>query len=172
MIEKMIIRDEQINDIDVIKEINDLAFKSDAEGQLIDRLRGEKIDLISLVAEENAQVLGHILFSPASIHDKEKSTKIIGLAPMAVHPSFQRKGIGSALIKEGLNRCIKKGYGAIVVLGHPEYYPKFGFVPSVKYNISSEYDVPEEVFMILELRKDFLKGISGKAKYHPAFNEM
>ncbi len=87
----MIIRDEQINDIDVIKEINDLAFKGDAEGKLIDRLRGEKIELISLVAEENAQVLGHILFSPASIHDKEKSTEIIGLAPMAVHPSLSKK---------------------------------------------------------------------------------
>jgi len=168
----MIIRDEHINDINVIRENNNLAFKGEAEGKLIDRLRRENIDLISLVAEESGQVVGHILFSPASIHDKGKSTEIVGLAPMAVHPSFQKKGIGSVLIKEGLSRCIKKGYGAIVVLGHPEYYPKFGFVPSVKYNISCEYDVPEEVFMILELRKDFLKGISGIAKYHPAFNEM
>ena len=168
----MKIRAEQIRDIDIIREINDLAFKSDAEGKLIDRLRGENIDLISLVAEENDKVLGHILFSPASILDKGKSIEIMGLAPMAVLPTHQRKGIGSALIKEGLNRCIKIGYGAIIVLGHPEYYPKFGFVPSTKYNISCEYNVPEEVFMILELRKDFLKGISGIAKYHPVFNEM
>ncbi len=168
----MIIRDECQNDFDKIGYINRMAFRGEEEGKLINKLRGEGVGLISLVAEERNNLMGHILFSPASIKAKEKSIEIAALGPMAVLPSFQRQGIGSALIHEGINRCIKAGYGAIAVLGHPEYYPKFGFIPSVKYGISCEYDVPEEVFMILELKKGSLHGIKGVVKYHKAFDEV
>ncbi len=168
----MNIRDEIQNDYEKIREVNELSFLGEEEGKLINKLREKGVDLISLIAEDGTNLIGHILFCPAVIKTKEKSIDIAALGPMAVLPSYQRKGIGSALIKEGISRCIKAGYGAVAVLGHPELYPKFGFSPSVKYGITCEYDVPEEVFMILELHNDFLNGIKGMVKYHAAFNEM
>ena len=93
----------------------------------------------------------------------------MGLAPMAVAPKHQRKGIGSALVRAGLDQCAQLGFGAVVVLGHPAYYPRFGFLSSTRYGIGCEYDVPEEVFMAVELQDGFLRGASGKVKYHAAF---
>ena len=83
---------------------------------------------------------------------------------------MQNKGIGSLLVKAGIQQCISEGYDVIVVLGHPNYYPKFGFVPSVNYGIKSEYEVPEDVFMVLELKENALKGKQGTVKYHEAFS--
>lgn len=97
---------------------------------------------------------------------------ILGLAPMAVAPSHQRQGIGSALVRAGLERCRALGSGAVVVLGHPAYYPRFGFSPSVHFGIRSEYEVPEEAFMVLELQPGFLRGISGTVQYHAAFAKV
>lgn len=168
----MNIRDEDQFDFKGIWDINKLAFQGEEEGKLINKLREEDVDLISLVAEDGLNLVGHILISPAIIKSEDKSIEIAALGPMAVLPTYQRKGIGSELIKEGIRRCIKAGYVAIAVLGHPEYYPKFGFLPSVKYGITCEYEVPEEVFMILELHKSFLNEITGVVKYHPAFNEI
>ena len=91
---------------------------------------------------------------------------------MAVAPEHQCKGIGSALVRAGLEQCKKLGCGAVVVLGHPEYYPRFGFTPSACYGISCEYDVPEDVLMIIELQPGFLDGVSGKVIYHSAFSSV
>ena len=91
---------------------------------------------------------------------------------MAVLPKYQRTGIGSKLVKTGIQRCMSEGYEAVVVLGHPDYYPKFGFVPSVRYGIKSEYQVPDEAFMILELKKDVLKGKQGTIKYQKVFRNI
>ena len=96
----------------------------------------------------------------------------MGLAPMAVLPNWQNKGVGTHLANEGLKACEKAGYGAVVVLGHPDYYPRFGFVPSVNFGINSEYDVPPEAFMIKELQKGILQGITGTVKYNQVFNEL
>jgi putative acetyltransferase len=85
---------------------------------------------------------------------------------------YQRKGIGLALVRTGLEQCRQLGFDAIVVLGHPEYYPRFGFVPSSRFGIDSEYDVPEEVFMAMELKPESLDGITGRVKYHAAFNSV
>ena len=109
------------------------------------------------MAEENELILGHILFSPVQLSNNPENIAITGLAPMAVLPDFQKKGIGSALVRKGLEFCKKAGYKAVTVLGHPEYYPKFGFVRSVQFNIKSDYDVPEIVFMVQELEKEALK---------------
>ncbi len=98
--------------------------------------------------------------------------KIMGLAPMAVHPKYQNQGVGSALIKEGIKTCKQKGYVAICVLGHTKYYPKFGFLKSSIYKIKSEYDVPEEAFMLLTLQSNALKNIEGVIKYHDAFSQL
>ena len=99
----------------------------------------------------------------------ESNISIAGLAPMAVLPVWQNKGIGSKLVEEGLKECERIGYEAVVVLGHPDYYPRFGFVPSVNLGIRSEYDVPPEVFMVKEIRDGALDGVTGTVKYHEAF---
>ncbi len=91
---------------------------------------------------------------------------------MAVSPEHQRKGIGSALVQAGLEECKEFGFGAVVVLGHPEYYPRFGFRPSVQFNIGCPYEVPADVFMLLELRPGYLRGASGTVQYHAAFDDV
>jgi len=91
---------------------------------------------------------------------------------MAVASEQQRKGIGSAIVRAGIEQCKKLGCGASVVLGHPEYYPRFGFSPSARFGISCEYEVSQEVFMIAELQPGFLHGASGKIKYHAGFSSV
>ncbi len=162
----MQIRVEKPEDRNKVRAVNLAAFETDAEANLVDSLRGSGIQLISLVAEEHGDIIGHILFSPVTT---DGNAKIMGLAPMAVLPAWQKKGIGSQLVEEGLKACRKAGYGAVVVLGHPDYYPRFGFVPSVNFGIKSEYDVPPEVFMVKELQKGALKGVKGTVKYHQFF---
>ena len=164
----MNIRFEQPGDIEKIREINLQAFETETEANLVEALRNADVELISLVAEENGEVIGHILFSPVILGD----LRIMGLAPMAVLPDRQNKGVGTKLVKSGLQDCEKAGYEAVVVLGHAGYYPRFGFVPSVNFGIKSEYDVPPEVFMVKELREGALKGAAGTVKYHPAFNQV
>ena len=165
----MNIREEVPSDIGKIWEVNSEAFETEAEANLVTALRNSGCTYLSLAAETENKVIGHILFTPVELSGNENKLKIMGLAPMAVLSQYQNKGIGSKLVQAGLERCQSLGYDAVVVLGHPNYYPKFDFVPSVKYGIKSEYDVPDEVFMILELTPLSLKGHKGIIKYHDAF---
>ena len=167
----MNIRPETEKDKTSIQEVNQSAFETIAEATLIDVLREQCHPIISLIAEEGRQVVGHIMFSPVT-HSGASDLKIMGLAPMAVLPTHQRKGIGSALVQAGLDECRRHGYGAIVVLGHTNYYPRFGFIPAARFGISSEYDVPEEAFMVIELQPNYLAGAKGKITYHSAFNKV
>ncbi|MGH8544150.1 MAG: GNAT family N-acetyltransferase [Gammaproteobacteria bacterium] len=96
--------------------------------------------------------------------------RIMGLGPMGVTPAHQGKGLGSALVRAGLKRCKELGYGAVVVLGHPDYYPRFGFVPAARSGIYCEYDAAEEAFMFIELQPGYLKNAQGTIRYHPAFD--
>jgi putative acetyltransferase len=134
----------------------------------VDRLRRQAKPILSLVAESDGAIVGHILFSPVSLAGSS-GLKLMGLAPMAVAPGHQMQGVGSALVREGLERCRQSGVAAVVVLGHPEYYPRFGFLPSVRFGIGSEYDVPEEAFMAIELQPGALEHAGGTIRYHPAF---
>jgi putative acetyltransferase len=168
----MKIRPENSDDIAKVCEINAAAFDADTEAKLINVLRESCESYISLVAEVDGELVGHILFTPVELVGDRSGLKLMGLGPMAVMPKYQNKGIGSQLVKEGVEQCLRRGYDAVVVLGHPKYYPRFGFVPSVQYGIKSEYEVPDEVFMILELKKNSLKGISGIIKYNPAFGSV
>lgn len=167
----MPIRSEESKDRSAIHALNASAFKTPAEADLVDGLREQAQPVISLVAEENGFIVGHILFSPVTLSEHPE-LKIMGLAPLAVAPAQQRKGIGSALVRAGLERCRQLGFGAVVVLGHLGYYPRFGFLPSARYGIGCDYDVPEEAFMVVELQPGFLQGVSGKIKYHSAFNDL
>jgi len=168
----MNIREEQPSDIEKIWAVNSEAFETEAEANLINALRSSGCTYISLVAETETNIVGHILFTPVELSGDDNKIKIMGLAPMAVFSQYQNKGIGSKLVVAGLELCKSQGYDAVVVLGHPNYYPKFGFVPSVKYNIKSEYDVPDDVFMILALVPGSLKTRTGVIKYHEAFNSV
>ncbi len=167
----MIIRNEEAKHYEDVYKINASAFSTEAEARLINELRQVVKQHISLVAEEDGLIVGHILFTPVSLSGHPE-LRLMGLGPVAVLPEQQGKGIGSALIRHGLERCQGAGFGACVVLGHKDYYPRFGFIPSIKYNIKCEYDVPPEVFMIAELQPGYLEGASGTIQYHPAFNAV
>jgi putative acetyltransferase len=167
----MQIRPEQPADQPAIRSLNVAAFDTPAEANLVDALREQAQPVISLVADDSGTVVGHIMFSPVTIPARE-DLKLMGLAPMAVAPKRQRQGIGSALVRSGLDRCRQLGIAAVVVLGHPEYYPRFGFEPSGRFGISCEYDVPADVFMVLELISGCLKDASGQASYHAAFGNL
>jgi putative acetyltransferase len=126
----------------------------------VDKLRQICSSRISLVAISNDQIVGHILFTPIVIHGKERIVQGMGLAPMTVLPEFQRQGIGSRLVKAGLDVIEKTKYPFVIVLGHPTYYPRFGFVPASRYGITSEYEnVPDEAFMILVFDREVFKGV-------------
>ncbi len=165
----MLIRAEKENDRDAVFAVNGSAFETPAEATLVDLLREQARPVVSLVAEDQGNVVGHIMFSPVVLSGNP-DLKVMGLAPMAVAPEHQRKGIGSALVRAGLEQCRQLGFVAVVVLGHPEYYPRFGFSPSSRFGIDSDYEVPEEVFMAMELEPEALSGKTGRVKYHHAFS--
>jgi putative acetyltransferase len=166
----MIIRAETPGDRKSVHRVNELAFPTPSEADLVDALRENAHPYISLVAIDEDQVVGHIFFSPVTIESASDSFTAMGLAPMAVLPEYQRRGIGTLLVREGLQECRRIGHDVVVVLGHPEYYPRFGFVRASSKGLRSEYDVPDEVFMVAELTTGALKGRTGLVKYHPEFN--
>ena len=124
------IRPETAADHESIRQVNRLAFGQDAEAQLVDMLRDGGFVRLSLVAELDGQAVGHVLFSDIQIVCDDDSVDALALAPIAVFPEHQRKGIGSALIGSGLEQCRQAGYRIVIVLGHPSYYPRFGFSPA------------------------------------------
>lgn len=138
---------------------------------MVDLLREQAEPLVSLIAEESGKGVGHVLFSPASLHE-HPDLNIMGLAPMAVLPDHQCKGAGFMLVQQGLEQCRKLGVEAVIVLGHPDYYPRFGFRPASYYGIDSDYEVPDEAFMVLELLPGALYGKSGRAEFHPVFKQL
>lgn len=178
----IVIREETAADIPSIHYINTAAFGRSGEADLVDKLRQRGAFTLSLVAEVAEQVVAHVLFTPVTVVTEkvqgkpERATfqkwKAVALGPVAVLPQYQNQGIGDKLIRAGLALCLEQGDDVVVVLGHPTYYPRFGFVPSQKYGIKSEYDVPDEVFMIMELRQGALRGRTGLVKYAVEFGEV
>jgi putative acetyltransferase len=159
---------------------------------LVDRLRTTASPYVSLVAvasdvseEERqhvsrsarrhvsrAEVVGHIFFSPVTVERAPRQALWMGLAPMAVQPERQRRGIGSALVRGGLAACRALGAHGVVVLGHPQYYPRFGFAPAARFGLRSTYSVPDDTFMALELAPGARASVGGLVRYAPAFDEL
>jgi putative acetyltransferase len=165
----MLVREETPADFDAIREINRLAFGGEAEGQLIDRLRADGDVVLSLVAQIDGEVVGHILFSKLQSQTKGRAIKAVALAPMAVTPEFQERGIGTALIERGHALLRERGYTVVVVLGHPDYYPRFGFTSAKGQALKSPYSELGEAYMALELVPGALEGVTGTITYADAF---
>lgn len=163
------VRSEVPSDHDAVRQIHHLAFAGPTEASLVDRLR-DSTGSISLVAAEAGVVVGHILFTAARIVGPRTDVRVAALGPMAVSPSRQRKGIGSALVQRGLEECRREGYEAIVVVGHPAYYPRFGFRRGRSFGLRCQFGAPDETFMAAELSPGALSG-GGEVRYAPEFSE-
>jgi putative acetyltransferase len=172
----MNIRYETVADIAQIHDVNQRAFGRPVEADLVDVLREQARPFLSIVADGDGAIVGHICFTPVTIESRsDEDTRgttqtnglVMGLAPMAVAPERQHQGIGSQLVRFGLDECRRLGAVAVVVLGHPEYYPRFGFRPASSVGLRSEYDVPDPVFMVLALTPGV--DLRGVARYHEAF---
>ncbi len=166
------VREENKNDIEAIRAVNDRAFNQPQEGMVIEKLRNSGCDILSLVAVKDNEIAGHILFSPVVLDDHPGGTGGMGLAPMAVMQEFQGQGIGSMLVREGIKRLKERSVPFIIVLGHEQYYPRFGFEPASKYGIKCQWDgIPGAVFMIMILDRHRMKNVKGVARYRDEFNE-
>jgi putative acetyltransferase len=162
-----IIRTETAADLPAIRQVNESAFGSADEADLVEALRTEGVVLLSLVAESGIRIAGHILFSRMSIETPAEVVPAVALAPVAVLPQRQRQGIGGALIRYGLDALRVRGERMVIVVGHPGYYPRFGFSTERARSVESPF--PLDAFMVLELVPGALDGIRGRVRYPRAF---
>jgi putative acetyltransferase len=166
------IRLEEPRDILAVRNINEQAFGEPAEADIVDKLRVSCPDAVSLVAVEDGCVVGHIFFTPATVEGESGAIVGMGLAPMAVLAERQREGIGSALVRRGLEILRARGCPFVIVLGHPQYYPRFGFESASKYGLKCQWEgVPEEAFMVIIFDEARMEGVSGVARYRDEFDE-
>ena len=166
------IRHEKTGDEEAVRLLNDRAFDGPGEGRIVDRIRLACDDFISLFAVDDDTVVGHILFSPAVIDGDAKFVKGMGLAPMSVAPERHGEGIGSKLVRTGIGILVERGCPFVVVLGHPGYYPRFGFEPASRYRVYSSWEgVPDEAFMLLVLDERAMADAAGVARYRPEFDD-
>lgn len=165
------IHPETAGEIPAIHRLNVQAFDNRPnEARLVDSLRAAGKAVISLVAVTEGEVVGHALFSPVTLDPANAGFNGAGLGPVAVSPEFQRQGIGSKLIREGLDRCRQMGFEVVVVLGDHHYYSRFGFKRAGGFGLGNDYNADEH-FMALELKEGALREVSGTVKYAPEFNE-
>ena len=167
----MTIRPESPGDYPAIFEVNRLAFGQDAEANLVDGLRAGGFVRLSLVAEVGGQIVGHILFSAVTIHTETGVIEYLALAPMAVLPMHQRRGIGTKLVEEGLRLCQEAGHKIVLVLGHPAFYPRFGFSPRLAEPLTSPFG-GGEAWMAVELVPGASAGVVGRVEYPPPFSSL
>jgi len=162
------ITEERPGDVVAIRDLNQRAFEQDQEANIVDALRSNGGALLSMVATVNGLVVGHIMYSPASVG----SLRGAALGPMAVLPELQRQGIGSKLVEAGNRQIEAGGCPFIIVVGHPGFYPRFGFKPARNRGITCEWNVPDDVFMMMVLDEGELQGVSGVAKYRDQFSRV
>jgi putative acetyltransferase len=165
-----VVRDEILEDYEAIGNLNRLAFGGNEEAELVDRLRSTGLVVVSLVAIEDDEIVGHILFSDLPIEANQGVIDAVSLAPMAVHPKWQRQGIGLALVRRGLEICRGLGKTIVVVLGHPGCYPRFGFSAELAKNLHGPFS--GDAWMALELKKGALVNVKGTVRYPEAFGVL
>ena len=162
------VREEQPDDVAAIRDVNTCAFGQELEANIVDALRSNSAALLSLVATVGGRVVGHIMYSALTVGDVSGAA----LGPVAVLPEHQRQGIGSLLIEAGNRKIQEAGYPFIGVIGHANYYPRFGFRPASAYGITCEWDVPDDVFMLLALDPRRMTDVSGLATYRREFSSL
>ena len=166
------IREEKPGDIAAVRAVTELAFGQTEEACIVDALRQNCERIVSLVAVDGDEVVGHILFSPVTAESDQGAVRGMGLAPIAVAPQHQRQGIGAALINHGLALLRERCCPFVIVLGHADYYPRFGFEPASRRGLRSQWEgVPDNVFMVLVLDADAMEGVSGVARYRDEFDQ-
>ena len=166
------VRQEQSHDIAAVRVLNEAAFDQPAEAGIVDSIRAACPDALSFVAVDGDRIVGHILFSPVVVSAPNEDIQGMGLAPMAVLPERQRQGIGSLLVRTGIEALREWRCPYIIVLGHPEYYPRFGFAPASQHGLSCQWaGIPDEVFMALVLDEPTMAKASGIARYRNEFDE-
>ncbi|MGE7630797.1 GNAT family N-acetyltransferase [Bacillus paramycoides] len=170
------IRQEQKNDYRKTEEVVKQAFLNEefsdkTEHELVSRIRecDAFIPEVSIVAVDE-EIVGHIMLSKITIEQDGATVDSLALAPVSVAPSHQKKGIGGKLIAAAIEKAKELGYESVVVLGHQDYYPKFGFKKASDWNIKAPFEVPDEVFMAMELRETALQGVAGVVQYSEAFS--
>ncbi len=173
----LLLRHETPADFCEITRVNDAAFGQSQEGRLVEQLREHEryLSRLSLVARTDDRIVGHILFFPVDIVDEEGGQRYLSLslAPMSVLPEYQNQGIGTELVVQGLDAAAGLGFTSVVVLGHPWYYPRFGFEPASRFGISSPWEgLPDEAFLALELEPGSLEEVRGVVEYPQEFFDL
>jgi putative acetyltransferase len=165
-----LIREERKSDSDSIAAVVETAFGQPQEAALVSALRAQDALTVSLVADRGTALVGHIAFSPITIEENPQGLRCLGLAPLAVAPHQQGRGIGGRLVQAGL--AAAAGWDLVFVLGDPGYYERFGFVVAQSHGLKCEYQAPAEAFRVIELRPSALTAVNGMARYHAAFAEV
>lgn len=168
------VRAEAPGDYGAVREVIEVAFGRPDEASLVNALRDAGLPLVSLVAVVDGSVVGHVLFSHVSVESptRHRGFSAFGLAPLAVLPAYGQRGIGSRLVREGIEECRRSGHDALFVLGDPAYYRRFGFTTAAARGLSCEFPAPDEAFMTMELRPGALDGARGLVKYRPEFGPL
>ncbi len=166
------IRQEAADDATAVREVNERAFGGPAEASLVEQLRDRGAVTLSLASVDDTRIVGHILFSPAEIVSEAAAYAAVALGPMAVLPETQRQGVGSRMVRRGLEVLREGGHRLLIVLGHADYYPRFGFLPASRLGIRCSFDVPDEVFMAREIERGAWRGGNGLARYQPEFETV
>jgi putative acetyltransferase len=165
------IRSETNRDINGIYHVNEQAFNRKTEADLVDNLRINKAITLSLIAEVEEKIIGHILFSPVIVQPDQSDYNSVTLAPLAVLPACQHKGIGSQLIRTGLKECRLLGHDFVFLVGHPEYYPRFGFIQAKSKGLKCEFEAPDEAWMLVQLDKKTSIQTGGTVYFRTEFRD-
>jgi putative acetyltransferase len=163
------VRRERPGDAPAVRRVVAAAFGRPEEADLVEALRAGGRVTLALVAVLGGDVVGHVVFSPVRVEEPGGGWAAVALGPLAVAPAYQGRGIGTVLVRRGLAACRRAGHGVVFVVGHPAYYPRFGFRPAAPSGIGCELPVSEAAFMLIELRPGALDGRRGVVRYAPEF---
>jgi predicted N-acetyltransferase YhbS len=174
----IVIRQETEKDYEITETVVETAFKNEdhsdhKEQFLVAKLRKSNVFVpeLTLVAETNEEIVGHIMLTKLLIKDGEMEYESLAMAPVSVIPEYQNRGIGSQLIRQSIKKSKEMGFNSVIVLGHEKYYPRFGFRPASKWEIKAPFEIPDKSFMALELEVGSLDGVKGTVVYGKEFFE-